>query len=257
MAPPLAPPILQAWRDAARDWVARLYTFAVPTAEALRAVADLGVEVVEVGAGAGYWAKLLQEAGASVRAYDVAPPSTDGEWNDYHGQVPAFTEVQRGGPEVMAAHPSAALLLCFPPPGEDMAARCLQSYAGDTVVHIGEWGGQTGDEAFERLLLLDYDVSKVVPLPNFGNTHYALSIWARRDPASPAADPPGILSCSHCGGAVRDAAAARRSRLCHQLVYCGEDCCDAHAGRGELMAACLLPVEHREEHFMPLPVGDL
>lgn len=68
--------------------------------------------------------------------------------------------MRRGGPEVLRSHPGAALLLCFPPPGDDMAAKCLRGFSGDTVCHIGEWGGQTADEKFEELLLDGFDVLK-------------------------------------------------------------------------------------------------
>jgi len=33
-----------------------------------------------------------------------------------------------------------------------MAADCLAAFAGDVVVHVGEWLGDTGNAAFERAL---------------------------------------------------------------------------------------------------------
>jgi hypothetical protein len=57
----------QAWRDGVRAWPCRLYAFAAPNEAALCALAALG-PLVEVGAGAGYWARLLKMRGAQVGA---------------------------------------------------------------------------------------------------------------------------------------------------------------------------------------------
>ena len=59
--------------------------------------------LVEVGAGTGYWAAALRRRGVDVLAYDLNPPAADAaETNAYHGRLPPFTEVQRGGPKVRA-----------------------------------------------------------------------------------------------------------------------------------------------------------
>jgi len=55
---------------------------------------------VEVGAGAGYWAATLRRRGVDVLAYDLNPPSAEApEANAYHGRLPPFTDVLRGGPK--------------------------------------------------------------------------------------------------------------------------------------------------------------
>ena len=70
--------------------------------------------LVEVGAGTGYWAAALRRRGIDVLAYDLNPPATDAaEANAYHGRLPPFTEVLRGGPKVrlrcVCPHSSVAL----------------------------------------------------------------------------------------------------------------------------------------------------
>ena len=55
---------------------------------------------MEVGAGTGYWAATLRRRGVDVLAYDLIPPSAEApEANAYHGRLPAFTDVLRGGPK--------------------------------------------------------------------------------------------------------------------------------------------------------------
>ena len=53
--------------------------------------------------------------------------------------------VQKGGPDALIkASLPVSLFLCYPPPGSAMARRCLDTYKGSTVLHVGEWGGMTG-----------------------------------------------------------------------------------------------------------------
>ncbi|XP_075264509.1 uncharacterized protein LOC142356498 [Convolutriloba macropyga] len=140
-----------------------------------------------------------------------------------------------------------------------MARRCLDAFKGRTVCHVGEWGGMTGDATFEKQLTESFQLVKVVPLPNWTNTCYALTVWQRRGSgtADPGA-PPAVVCCSGCGGPV-PLDGGVRSRLCHRLAYCSQTCVDSHADdRDAAMAAQLLPsVLHRRQHFTPLLAGSL
>jgi hypothetical protein len=112
------------------------YSWAVPDARALRIIGSLG-PVVEIGCGHGYWARLLRDAGADVIAYDHKLPPKKQRW----------TDLKKGGPEVLSDHSERALMLCYPDDfedcGESMAEKCLLRYRGNTIVHIGELLGVT------------------------------------------------------------------------------------------------------------------
>lgn len=54
----------------ARRVLSERFAWAVPTDEAILAIAELG-PIVEIGAGTGYWAWLLEQAGAEVLAFDA------------------------------------------------------------------------------------------------------------------------------------------------------------------------------------------
>ena len=69
---PLASLLVHTWRASARVWACRLYSFATPTPQALDLLASLG-DIVEVGAGTGYWAAALRARGVDVLAFDIAP----------------------------------------------------------------------------------------------------------------------------------------------------------------------------------------
>jgi hypothetical protein len=61
--------------------------FAVPNQVALQTIANLAGPVIQMGAGAGYWAALLQQNGIDVVAYDINPPK---------GPSAALAEGERG-----------------------------------------------------------------------------------------------------------------------------------------------------------------
>ncbi|WP_040792938.1 hypothetical protein [Nocardia paucivorans] len=133
------------------------YAYAVPSPETLDWVQAFagGRTVVELGAGRGYWARLLAERGVVVRAFDSAPPdaTVNASFPMVAGQPDVWFPV--GGLDGFAAALSedAVLFLCWPPGwGDAMASQALElfeSRGGRRLVYVGEpKGGKTGDDAF-------------------------------------------------------------------------------------------------------------
>ncbi len=61
--------------------------------EALEVLAERS-QLLEVGAGLGYWAALLRQRGVVIQALDSHPTSgRGGPANQYHGRIPAYTQV--------------------------------------------------------------------------------------------------------------------------------------------------------------------
>jgi len=150
------------------------YAWAVPSEEALAALLALG-PIVEVGAGKGYWAKLLRERGGDVIAYDKDPRQS--QWVD-RGEP--WSEVLIGDEAAAAAHFERALFLCWPPYDTPFAARALDAYLGSggrRVAYLGEGtGGCTGDDAFhERLGTLGKP--RLVKVPQWPGIHDRLEIY--------------------------------------------------------------------------------
>jgi hypothetical protein len=103
--------------------------------------------IVEIGAGNGYWASLLRDAGCDIVAFDVASiaqpsPSNRGKGGeikkDRAGQskAPKWAQVLPGGPEVLASPVcrSRALFLCYPDEYEvsntSLGEACLEEFQG-------------------------------------------------------------------------------------------------------------------------------
>ena len=132
----------------------RTYAWGVPSAYALQAIAEFSPHgVVEIGAGTGFWAHLLEQRGVSVRAYDSAPLQFEQHVNGFHalgnlGNALPFARVSVGGAEAAGWHPERTLLLCWPPRESDgsgtgqrdvamMASDALAHYKGSTVAYVG------------------------------------------------------------------------------------------------------------------------
>lgn len=92
-----------------RERLFERYAHAIPTNESLDALLSLG-PLLEVGAGAGYWARLLRDLDGDVVATDPAR-LVDNDW--FLGRDP-WTHVDLGGVEAIADHPGRAIFVCSP-----------------------------------------------------------------------------------------------------------------------------------------------
>lgn len=161
-------------RDA-RLSMTQKYSWAIPNAEAIARIASFS-PLIEIGAGMGYWAKLIAEAGADIIAFD-ADPGGLADTNVYHiTRTPLYFPVQIGGPEKIAENPGRTLFLCWPPYDDPFVTQCLDVYHGDTLIYVGEGhGGCTGwDERLDAWKVADY-----VYLPQWEGIHDYLMVFKR------------------------------------------------------------------------------
>ena len=194
--PPPCYETLEAWRDCARDWLCRIYAFAVPNNAAIKVMAE-HQPLVEIGCGTGYWVSVLRKAGIDIIGYDSHP----GFQNDYHGDARAHAKIEFGKADILSNSKLAprALFLCYPPPDSEMALHCLQNFRGKTLIHVGEYAGDTGTLAFQMALQSDFALKQAVSLPNFGNTCYSLTVWERKPHAGKLIALSPCSLCAACG----------------------------------------------------------
>ena len=89
-----------------------VHCVAAPNSAALSLLAARA-PLVEIGAGTGYWAAILRRRSVDVLAYDLNPPAAEApEANAYHGRLPPFTEVLRGGPKARS-HGNSIMYSCM------------------------------------------------------------------------------------------------------------------------------------------------
>jgi len=168
-----------------RDECVDLYAWAVPTEEIIDAVAQFS-PIVEIGAGRGYWAALLQEAGADVVAHDILPPSGRDQ-NTYHrsrhkSMKRVFTEVLKGDHRTLEeVDPSRSLFLCWPPYNTPMAFKCLTAFTGNRLIYVGEgYGGCTGDDQFHAELEENWEETLDFEIPTWWGIRDYLTVWERK-----------------------------------------------------------------------------
>jgi len=133
--------------------------------------------LVELGAGTGYWAYLLNLVGADVIAYDRAPLDGAHE-NRYHPDVRPWAEVYAGDSSVLTRSSKRSLFLCWPPRFSNLW-QALDFYKGDHVLYVGDGGHRT-----PRLGALKRDFKVIeahpaVAMDADAGTRVELSVWRR------------------------------------------------------------------------------
>jgi hypothetical protein len=157
------------------------YSYAIPDQEAIEALVEYS-PVVEIGCGLGYWAHLVQQAGGEISPYDINV-NDEGLVKLYRRDtyVKPYTEVFKGGSEVLEQHADKTLFLCWPPYDESMAYVASQTYlnnGGKTIIYVGEGnGGCTGDDQFHELLEERMERVKSIYIPVWDSIHDRMEIW--------------------------------------------------------------------------------
>ena len=145
---------------------------------------------VEIGAGCGYVAWLLRQAGVDVVAYDRRPARYFGtgeprgpyeaEWV-YKRHSCLWAPVNIGDAEDARRHPDRALLLCWPPHWNTMATRALLAHAhagGTDVAYAGDWYA-CGRPGSREMLQLDYTEIDDWALPSHDGCRDHLYLYRR------------------------------------------------------------------------------
>ena len=159
---------------ASRRDLVKHYSWAVPNKEAIEYLVSLS-PIVELGAGTGYWAKVIQEAGGIIYAFDEKPYNNhwcDNQWTEIL-LMDSVDEVVKGL--------DYTLFLCWPPYDNPFAYQCLKTYTGNNFVYVGESsGGCTGDDDFHNLLNEEWEEDKIINIPQFWGINDYLISYTRK-----------------------------------------------------------------------------
>jgi hypothetical protein len=177
---------------ALRPLLVTTFAYGIPSDEALDRLAAYG-ELLEIGAGGGYWARCLTLRGARVHAFDhLAPAQQRRKAGNLLQHHPVFI----GGPqEALAAVPRAQTLLLGWPPGvnnrrdvirdvptkfSSMGVVALERFAGPHLVFVGDHTDSFGSPAFFARLERQFTLTETLPLPNLGRWRDAVHLYRRR-----------------------------------------------------------------------------
>jgi hypothetical protein len=161
-----------------RDELIPKYSFAIPNEEAIKEIASLHVPIIEIGAGTGYWASLLNAQGVDIICFDTFQGKySHGDWRN------RWFKVEKGGVEKVRENPDRALFLCWPDYNTNTANDCLKNYTSEFVIYIGEdRGGCTADNDFFDTIEKDFELYKQIEIPQWQGIHDMLYIFKRKNP---------------------------------------------------------------------------
>lgn len=137
-------------------------------------------DVIEMGAGSGWLAFLLQQHDVHVAAYDIC---FGGTWVDGWKRFPWYNQcVKEGSTEKLAScSPSSILLLCWPDLDSKFGLDCLQQFPGSVVVFIGEHkDGCCADDSFFAELENSWEMSKTRKMGHYPEIDDGIYIYRRR-----------------------------------------------------------------------------
>lgn len=151
------------------------YSFAIPNRKAVRAIADLS-PVVELGAGTGYWASLISQAGGRIEAFDRALVGNEYKFMNHHYPVREGTEAVLDSLES-----NWTLFLCWPCYNEPFAFNALSRYGGNHLVYVGEGnGGCCGDDRFFSMLNTCWEIVNEIDIPQWPFIRDRMYIYRRK-----------------------------------------------------------------------------
>jgi hypothetical protein len=180
-------------RYMARQRMVARYAWAIPTVDAVELLLRYS-PLVEMGAGTGYWAWLVRQAGGDILAFDRYPPPDPR--NRWHAGEKQWTEVLPGGPHRLTRHPGRTLFLCWPPQDEPMAEQCLQAYGGQTLIYVGELDAELASDPESPAPLADpfeeWALAQWLELPRWESVNDQLFVLRRETvPPKPDLGPTG------------------------------------------------------------------
>jgi len=176
------------------DLLCNRYAWAVPDERALRIIKHFS-PVIEIGAGKGYWAKLLRQREVDILAFDKFVFNISKTGSSTKRYQKCHSEVLEGGPEVLLGSQAndRTLLLCYPDDRESMAIVSLENFRGDIIIYIGEMihtgtamgtpvapFGRTSSAEFQVALTEGFHCLLVCRLQTtYPNSRDCISVWKR------------------------------------------------------------------------------
>ncbi|MES2504783.1 MAG: hypothetical protein V4534_07900 [Myxococcota bacterium] len=155
--------------------LARQYAWAIPDIPALRMLQKHS-PIIEIGAGAGYWAHLLSEMDVDIVAYDDFSWTTRRKLWFPVKRMPIMPPFERSEPRT--------LFLCWPPKKTGMATLTLHNYlvfGGQKVIYVGEYSkdAATAEPEFFRLLEKHFELIEELEIPTWPGYHDRLFVYQR------------------------------------------------------------------------------
>jgi hypothetical protein len=144
------------------------FAWAIPNNASIEAIVNYS-PLIEMGAGTGYWAKLITEAGGDILAYDIDKP------------LKKYFRIKKGSYEKLKRYPDRNLFLSWPPYEADMAYNCVKNHKGKYLIYIGEErGGCTGNDDFHEYVDENFELAETLPILQWQGLHDYIFIYKNK-----------------------------------------------------------------------------
>jgi hypothetical protein len=156
------------------------FSFAIPNDEALTVIASQD-PILEIGAGAGYWAYEIAKRGVDIVSTDINPVPEGGRNEGGLRLDRSFHPVLKmNALEALTAYPKRALLIIWPSFGGSWASEAIDAYQGRTIIYVGEKeNGCCADDHFFTLLYERFEPHKNVKIPQWECIHDQMTVFTR------------------------------------------------------------------------------
>ena len=163
-----------------RERCTETFSWAIPSDEAILKIREfVGEEtILEIGAGLGYWAKLLQRKGVKL----IPTDNKGASWK--HNANPSFIDIIcKNHTEAIESFPNATVLfLCWPPYANPMATESLKLFRGDKLIYIGETlGGCNATDDFFSALETQWEEINDISIEQWYGIHDRLFLYERKE----------------------------------------------------------------------------
>ena len=171
------------------------YGFAVPSRDAIEKIKSFvgNATVLEIGAGRGLWAKLLQDAGITVVPTDLhSGKRNTNQQSIVHNTNPYWSKSKNRKTFTDILHMSHedalkqfgqhnVLMMIWPPYSCNMAAQALKSFKGSKFIFGGEGsGGCTADDEFFDMLENQWQKVDTICVPQWEGIHDCVVLYEKK-----------------------------------------------------------------------------
>lgn len=158
------------------------FSFAIPTIDAIRGITKYS-PIIEIGAGTGYWAFLIEQYGGKIVAFDNNQRNKDwinAEKHEYFTKN--WFDVKYGTEKEIDNYPGHTLFLCWIEYCAEYGLNCLKRYKGKYFIHIGESeGGCCATDGFFEYLNKNFKEIDHLSIPRWYGLHDYLNVYKRRN----------------------------------------------------------------------------
>lgn len=161
-----------------REKYTQTIAWAIPDDNAISKICEFVREetILKIGAGLGYWAKLLRDKGVKI----IPTDTKESNWK--HNSNPSYLKIicENHVKAIEDFPESTVLFLAWPPYSDKMAEESLVLFKGSKLIYIGESmrGCNATDEFFD-ILLKEWELKEEIAIQQWDGLHDGLFLYKR------------------------------------------------------------------------------